>query len=457
MRLRLALAAAAIAALVPCASASADAIVYMKNNQVWVAAPDGSNAHQVTQYAYNWRWPSMADDGTIAAAGGPGHPPYGDPGSDLYVFKGDGNLRNGPIPTPGTYYTLSCPTVAPWNVRISPDASKLAYSSYICSEDATALWTPSTATGLDWPNQNSGLGVEDYDDPYWTDSSHFLASHLGTTIVSSEARWFVHDTAIDTSNPENGWAESDAADASSNTPSTTGEQAVMSRDGTRLAIFEDDTADWIPAAPHNEAIWLYTVSGGALTWQCTIPLAVANMSDPFAASPSFSPDGSKLLWGDDLGVRLMSVGNLASGCAGHSAPVTLIPGGYEPFYSKGNERAEAANPDQPGKPAPTPTPTPSPTPTPTPKPTVHKPVARFAVKTKRSKRRHGKRIAFDGRKSSEKGGRITEWSWSFGDHRTAKGRKVTHRFRKKGTYKVKLTVHDATHHKASVTHKVKIR
>src|SRR5690348_17052010 len=121
MRLRLALAAAAIAALVPCASASADAIVYMKNDQVWVAAPDGSNAHQVTKYDFNWQWPSMADDGTIAAAGGPPHPPYGWESSDLYVFKGDGNLRNGPIPTPGDYYTLDCPTVAPTNVRISPD------------------------------------------------------------------------------------------------------------------------------------------------------------------------------------------------------------------------------------------------------------------------------------------------------------------------------------------------
>src|SRR5437763_14117503 len=85
------LALAAIA--VPCSTASADAIVYMQNSQVWVAAPDGSHAHQVTLYPNTWRWPSMADDGTIVAAGGPQHPPYGEAGSDLYVFKGDGNLR----------------------------------------------------------------------------------------------------------------------------------------------------------------------------------------------------------------------------------------------------------------------------------------------------------------------------------------------------------------------------
>jgi hypothetical protein len=462
---RIGIAAAALlaAAALP-ATASADSIVYMKDGQVWVANPDNSAAHAVTKYAFNWHAPSEADDGTIVAAGGPGHGPYGDAGSDLYVFNGDGNLRNGPIPTPGTYYDLNCPTIAPPHVRVSPDASKIAYTTTICDSEFTALWTPSTATGLDWPRQNNGLGTEDFDMPGWVDSGQFVVSHVGDTLTSSYARWWAHSTDNDTTVSEPAWSDDDAVDSGSNAPMN-GTQAVVSRDATRFAIFENDQSDWIPPVVHNVDVRLYSLeSDGSLTWRCTIPLSAPNTTAPFYLSPSFSPDGSKLLWGDDTGVEVMALGDVASGCSGHGQPALLVPGASEPFYAKGNLQPEAANPSQPGAPAapsPPPTATASPSPAPSPSagssPTAFKPVASFKVTTKKAKLRKGLKIAFDAGKSSELGGRIVRYSWTFGDKAKGSGRKVTHRFRKAGTYRVTLTVVDAAGHKATRTLKVKIR
>src|SRR3954452_1672186 len=108
------------------ALASADSIVYLKDGQVWIANADGSGGRQFTAAANSWAWPSEADDGTVVVAGGPAHDASGFGSSDLYRFKGDGTQIGGPIPTPGTYSTASCPEPPPTSVRVSFDASKIA-------------------------------------------------------------------------------------------------------------------------------------------------------------------------------------------------------------------------------------------------------------------------------------------------------------------------------------------
>jgi PKD repeat protein len=153
---------------------------------------------------------------------------------------------------------------------------------------------------------------------------------------------------------------------------------------------------------------------------------------------------------------------VTNSCAGHSAVVTVIPGGSEPFYAKGAMAPAAANPTQPGAPA-TPPPTgptgSSGTPagggttpvTLTPPPPL--PTARFKLATAHPRARH--KLVFDARASREVGGTIVAYRWKFGDGRTGKGRKVKHAYRKPGRYKVTLTVVDAAGHKA--TKKLTIR
>src|SRR5687768_3913137 len=70
MPLRLLLAIVAIL-LIPAATASADSIVFVKDANVWVASPDGSNQRQLTRDGtadHPYRSPSQADDGTVAAS-----------------------------------------------------------------------------------------------------------------------------------------------------------------------------------------------------------------------------------------------------------------------------------------------------------------------------------------------------------------------------------------------------
>jgi hypothetical protein len=309
LKILVALLGALVVSLVASAGAGADSIVFMKSGEVWIAHSDGSGARPFTLNPFHWAWPSEADDGTIVVAGGDGHAPYGFPGSDLYRFSGNGNQIGGPIPTPGTYYTLACPTLPPNSVRVSPDGSKIAYGSTLCSSGLTALWTPSSSTGLDWPNQNGGLGVQDYSDPDWIDNTHFSVSHPGATI-GTQPMWGVQATDSAASGP--GWYE----------PSATGDgfQGIIARTGKIAALFEDDAADWTPAVPHSVTVWLYTAASLAdaeangYQLQCKLALNAAQSSDPFDYSPTFSPDGSKLLGGDRHGLRPVCVKRWLHAC-----------------------------------------------------------------------------------------------------------------------------------------------
>ncbi len=51
-------------------------------------------------------------------------------------------------------------------------------------------------------------------------------------------------------------------------------------------------------------------------------------------------------------------------------------------------------------------------------------------------------IIFDGSASSDSDGNILEYHWNFRDGNTGSGEKVSHRFKKSGIYKIKLTVKD---------------
>src|SRR3954462_14570945 len=131
IRLRLALLAVAGVAAFP-APAQADSLVYLKDGQVWIAGADGSGGRQFTAAPNAWQWPSEADDGTVVVAGGAAHGTYGQAGSDLYRFRGDGTQIGAAIPTPGSHASANCLAQPPTGVRVSIDAAKIAYGSFLC-------------------------------------------------------------------------------------------------------------------------------------------------------------------------------------------------------------------------------------------------------------------------------------------------------------------------------------
>jgi hypothetical protein len=105
--------AAVLAALVLPALAAADSIVYVKDGNVWLSSPDASKQYQVT-FDGGYSSPSQANDGTIAALHGKQLVRLDRSGHKLSEFNGVGSDL-----TPNFY--------GPYEPRISPDGSKIAY------------------------------------------------------------------------------------------------------------------------------------------------------------------------------------------------------------------------------------------------------------------------------------------------------------------------------------------
>lgn len=412
----------------PASAAVSGSIVYLKNGYVWIAHADGTHARQFTLAKYNWSSPSEADNGTIVVAGGLGSTSNGIesmPGAEIYRFAPNGNQIGGAIPTWGTYSTVSCPTIPPTSVEVSPDATKIAYGDFLCGDPQfTALWTPATATGLDFPHQVDGQ--VDFYEPHWVNNSTFVVSHFGLPFSDSDARWYTHGVNQADDNGYKGWNWS--------AMTGTGAQAVITRAGDKLAVFEDDAANWTDNKPRTVRLWLFTGQNIPTNWneRCEIKLNAGQTSDPQDLHPSFSPDGTELIWGDNLGVEEASVANPAN-CSTIS-PHLLIPGGYEPFFSAGSEQPSAANPHQPG---------------------VTYPHAVFSFSPASPAVRA--KIAFNGSRSWLPNGSIVSFKWTFGDGKTSWGKKVSHAYAKAGSYTVALTVRGSNGFRATTSHTVKVR
>ncbi len=406
------------------AAAQADSIVYLKGGRVWIANADGSRARAFTLRPYGWASPSEADNGTVVVAGGLSRVNAdgtdSDGSSELYRFAPDGNQIGKPIPTYGSYSSPSCPYYPPSSVRVSPDGARIVYGILDCGAggENVALWTPATATGLSFPNQTRGQ--VDFTEPIWIDSNRFAISHAGPPVFG--AHWGEHAIG-DGDNIGQGWAESPMDDDTAH--------AVISRSGTFAAVFFEDSAGWTDGKPRNVALWLYAnpampaaFNAGYGDPVCKVTLDAAKWVR--GLSPSLSPDGTKLLWGDSDGVKVAPV---TSGCSA-VVPRLLVARGSEPFYARGNMQKRAARPHQPGSGS------------------AH-PHATFKVKTKHP---HAHRkVKFAG------GGHMHSYRWKFGDGRAGKGRRVSHKYRKARRYTVTLTVTDSSGAKAKVKHKIRVR
>lgn len=417
----------------PAAAASTDAIVYLKDGRVWIARADGSGAHAFTKAGYGWSSPSEDQNGNVVVLGGLSRVNPGgtesDGSSEIYRFAPNGNQVGKPIPTWGSYSSSACPSYPPTSARVSPDGTRVAYGIWSCGAfDYTALWTPITSTGLNFPNQR--LGQPDFYQPQWVDSTHFVVSHAGPTVTDTQARWYVHAVGQgDSVGP--GWYDDQITG--------TGAQSVISHDGKSFAVFENDASEYFDGKPRHVRLWLYSApdlaSAETRGWSldCTIPLSAARTTHPLQLSPSFSTDGTKLYWGDDSGIEVASVADRSGSCA-NVHPTLLIPGGSEPYVSSGGVHALVAEPIQPG---------------------VHyRPHAAFRVTTAHPV--VGQAVSLDGSASHETLGRIVKYRWTFGDGSSGGGRTTSHSYQRTGTYHVRLVVTDDRGLTAVVTHDVTV-
>lgn len=427
-RLAPALGCVAVALAFPVAAGAAS-LVFVKDGNVWIAGADGSGARAVTSQPNNWAWPSEADDGTILVAGGAqrvnADGSDSDGSSELYRLDQQGQTLGGPATTPGSTSTPQCPTYAPQIARVSPNGASVAYSEFFCDGFHT-FYGP--ALGGTAAMQQS---LADYVDPSWIDDGRFLITHQGTTLDATQAQWGVWDTGAKTAGA---WRAGESY--------LTGYQAVVSRNGTRVAVLQDDGADHYGTVA-NARISIYAASGiqaADTTLRCEIPLDAATLQNAQSASPSLSPDGGTIVWAQSDGIHTAT-----TDCTGTRL---LIPGGRWPFLGKADATAAAGG----GTPAPAP-PAPGSSGVQAVSP-LAKTRASILLRVKHPVARRPVRLSVRVKRAA--GVKIVRYRWSFGDHHTATTHSgtVSHVFHKPGHYTVRLTVKDSKG--ATATTKLKV-
>lgn len=321
---------AALALTAP-ASASADSLVFVKDGEVWISHADGTGARPVTATPNNWAWPSVADDGTIVAAGGAQRVNPGgtdsDGASELYRLDQAGRVIGGPVNTPGSNSSPACPAYSPTSVRVSPDGRQVVYDAFHCDYQYPFL--------EDFASGQFSSFATDYSRPQWVDSTHVLITHIGTTF--GNASLGVYDIVAKTGH------------GPTDDPYMDDYQATAARNGSRVAVLEDDAPDFIDGRARHADFRVYTTTGNdvtQVTQACTLALDPSRISRFNTASPAFSPDGTRLVWAEDDGIHTAS-------CAAPSDTL-LIPGGAYPFFGTAD-----ASPAPPPSPAPSPTPVPA--------------------------------------------------------------------------------------------------
>jgi hypothetical protein len=317
------------------APAAADSVVYTKDANVWVARPDGSEARQVTRDGGS-QSPSQADDGTILAVRGDKLYKLDRQGRQLAVF---GSVLTG---KPG-----SIGAVGPFDARISPDGTKIAYwlgimGGWYDYSTGTYYTDPQSAINYQSAADGSQLGsTMFYEEPSWlADSQRVLlwdsinggVPQAVTGAVGMNHNqltgWF-HD--LDVFDDPGGWK-----------PTGAGE---LSRVGTRLAALRARATMGAGGQARGawNAIQIYDVHG--LTTAPAGACFIADETGKEFGPPSWSPGADQIAFARPDGIYTSPVCGVA--------PKLVIAGGNEPDWGP-------ADPGPAAGPEPTPQPQPNP-------------------------------------------------------------------------------------------------
>jgi hypothetical protein len=302
------------AVLVAAVSAQADSIVYINGGNVWLANPDGSGQQQVTTDGsiVPYSSPSEDDNGVIAAQVGR----EGD-GTTLVRMRQDGQILSSFDAAPDDYNGLSLDQV--FKPVISYDGSKIAFG-YFCycgsgSLEVTGRWR-AEFTGSDQPTDPNTFGHPfDAQDPTWVTNSRALVMKPPPGQAS------LFDMGASASMP---WFD-DPADSYGNSGSFS--DGVVSRQGDKLAL--------VYTKDNSTTLRFYTVTGNVQSGPPPPPPTpeCETANDAATASPSFSPNGSQLVYTDSSGVELVQIpASLTNNCAAITGGL-LIPGASQARFS----------------------------------------------------------------------------------------------------------------------------
>lgn len=337
----LALVTAVFALLVAAPAALADSIAYIKGGDVWLSTGDGSRQHRVTTTG-RYADVSQADDGTMIAL----------TGVRLHRLDRRGNvLADFDTPVSDTRPAPAKTFYGPFDPAISPDGTKVAYTFHYMTQSQSPTCFPPTCfvgineggTGYSWADRQTGwddpaLGKHTgWRNPVWIDED--------TTMLSDPTHMPNYDVILDTlsdgdsGNLVHGWF----SDLSDGNPHTSG--GDISRDRTKLAFATGE---------NDSTLTLFSVREFPTTFRdgdapvSTRPTACYRYSGPAGkfSTPTFSPDGGRLAWAEDDGIKIVSVPSFAGGCTLDGATPTaplVIAGGSQPDWGPADVPASNGN------------------------------------------------------------------------------------------------------------------
>ncbi|HEX5781849.1 MAG TPA: hypothetical protein VFX80_07995 [Solirubrobacteraceae bacterium] len=326
----LALVTAVFALLVAAPAAFADSIAYIKGGDVWLSTGDGSRQHRVTTTG-RYADVSQADDGTMIAL----------TGVRLHRLDRQGNvLADFDTPVSDTRPAPAKTFYGPFDPAISPDGTKVAYTFHYMTQSQNPGCFPPTCfvgineggTGYSWADRQTGwddpaLGKHTgWRNPVWIDED--------TTMLSDPTHMPNYDVILDTisdgdaGNLVHGWF----SDTAEGNPHTSGGDITRDRAKMAFATGENDSTLTVYAVPQFPT----TFRDGDAPVSAR-PNICYRYSGPVGkySTPTFSPDGGRLAWAEDDGIKIVSVPSFAGGCtldgATPSAPL-VIPGGSQPDW-----------------------------------------------------------------------------------------------------------------------------
>jgi hypothetical protein len=296
-----ALAAVVTAAVAP-AAACADSIVFVKDHDVWLAAPDGGSLHRVTRdgtAANPWRSPSQTDDGTIVAV-------RAQPNNAPLVRLRQNGEPLGEIVLPAL-------VAGPLNPQVSPDGRLVAY------EEANDAGPAGRSTDVFYSRTDQHTPRDAYPTPgrgargpSWIDGSRALLG-VGNTAVTQvvgqpAALW---------------WDDWDHWDRFGG-----GGELKDGEYAAGVAVFARGYVD------EGNQLVMYRTAGDF----ATLPAPVCAFTDPSPGplgrsflDPTLSADGRRLWWqeGDGVWTAELPAGADCSAIR----PRLLIAGASEPDWS----------------------------------------------------------------------------------------------------------------------------
>jgi hypothetical protein len=269
------------------ATAAADSLTYIKDGQVWVAATNGSDAHQVNAAAGEWRSPSLSDDGSVFVYSG----------GAVHIFP------------PGA------PESAPVSIRtglrlesldVAPDRSAVAW-----------MQLDRSGIGYDLVHNTGVLRLAD------GNAVGFLAAHWPTFFADHQLVFpgqgtKLYDPVAETSaylfGTEEVWPLQVAPDRNGNITAMRTDGSIVGAGG-RLVV-----ADTSQGAPGSGA-----VCGENGTY---IPMSEVTIS----------PDGDLVAWDEPDGVHELRIGSLDGTCSGLTDLGLVIPGASSPDLGSSDDR-----------------------------------------------------------------------------------------------------------------------